>query len=146
MSTVEVSLRLSGMLPPSEHLTELLGVNPTRSLRQGDRISKRRVQPMDLWQLDLEIVKDDRLSLHDAAVQLKQLATTIAQLDRTSCRAELYISTIREEDQGGFSLPAELVAAAAEANLSIEVSILVMLDDYVEPKTDEALNSVSGIP
>ncbi|BAU14260.1 hypothetical protein LEP3755_48060 [Leptolyngbya sp. NIES-3755] len=137
MSTVEVSLRLSGMLPPSEHLTELFGVQPTRSLRQGDRASKRRVQPVDLWQLDLAMIQDGESldqQLHEAAIQLKQLAPEIAKLDRSTCQAELYISTIREEDQGGFSLPVELISAAADAQLSIELSILVMLDDYVEPE------------
>lgn len=147
MSTVEISLRLSGTLPSSEHLTELLGVQPTRSLRQGDRVSKRRVQPVDLWQLDLAIVQNRELlnqQLQEAAVQLKQIAPAIAKLDRSTCRAELYISTIREEDQGGFALPVELISAAADAQLSIELSILVMLDDYVEPELNPMLNSVSG--
>ncbi|MCU0549572.1 MAG: hypothetical protein MUC48_09520 [Leptolyngbya sp. Prado105] len=55
----------------------------------------------------------------------------------------MYISTIREEDQGGFSLPTELVIAAAKAQLSIEISILVMLDDDVEPNS---MQSKSQIP
>lgn len=143
MSTIEVSLRLSGILPPAEHLTQMFGIEPTRSLRQGDRVSKRRVQPVDLWQLDLAAIQDGE-SLQNAATQLKQLAPAIATLDRSSCRAELYISTIREEDQGGFSLPTELVIAAAEAQLSIEVSILVMLDDYIEPNSVQPKSQLEG--
>lgn len=140
MSTIEVSLRLSGMLLPSEHLTELFGVQPTRSLRQGDRVSKRRVQPVDLWQLDLASAHNSESldqQLQKAAIQIKQLAPGIEKLDRSTCRAELYISTIREEDQGGFALPTELITAAAAAQLSIEFSILVMLDNDVESKSDQ---------
>lgn len=143
MSTIEVPLRLSGMLPPAEHLIQMFGSEPTRSLRQGDRVSKRRVQPVDLWQLDLAAIQDGE-SLQNAATQLKQLAPEIATLDRSSCRAELYISTIREEDQGGSSLPTELVIAAAEAQLSIEVSILIMLDDYVEPNSVQPQSQLEG--
>lgn len=103
---------------------------------------------MDLWLLNLAEIQDgERLEhrLQEAAMQLKQLAPAIAMLDRSNCRAELYISTIREEDQGGFSLPSELVAAAAAAQLSIEVSILVMLDDYIESESSTPLNSVSAL-
>ncbi|MBD1841954.1 DUF4279 domain-containing protein [Cyanobacteria bacterium FACHB-63] len=126
----------------------MVRIEPTRTLRRGDRVSKRRVQPIDLWLLNLAEIRDGELldhGLQEAAMQLKQLAPAIATLDRSNCRAELYISTIREEDQGGFSLPAELIAAAADAGLSIEVSILVMLDDYIESESSTPLNSVSAL-
>lgn len=136
MSTVEISLRLSGMLPSSEQLRKLFDVEPTIALRQGEQVSKRRVQPVDLWVL--ELAKFDHESsqqnienqlIHAASV-IEQLASAIATLDRTQCQADLYISTIREEDQGGFALSPVLIAAAATAQLTVQVSILVMLDDY----------------
>lgn len=51
----------------------------------------------------------------------------------------MYITTIREEDQGGLSLPPKLVKAVADSGLSIQISILVMLDDYVEEEEESSL-------
>lgn len=140
MSTSKISLRLSGNLTPLEKLTHTLGITPTKILHRGERISKNRVQPVDIWSLEL-VNFDDRTTKQDidkqmlqAAVVLKQIAPAIASLDRTKCKTDLYISTIREEDSGGLSLPTELVVAAAAAKLSIQMSILVMLDDYEEPE------------
>ncbi|MBD2770612.1 hypothetical protein [Iningainema tapete] len=48
MSIVQMSLRLGGNLPSLEELTQTLGVTPTKFLRRGDRISKKRVQPVDV--------------------------------------------------------------------------------------------------
>ncbi len=140
MSTSNISLRLSGNLPPSEELTETLGITPTKIICRGERVSKNRVQPVDIWSLELAKFDDNStkqeidLQIFEAAVLLQQIAPAIASLDRNKCNTDLYISTIREEDQGGLSLPAELIAAAAAARLSIQLSILVMLDDYSEPE------------
>ena len=144
MSTIKLCLRLHGELPPAEELNSLLGVVPTCNFRQGQIIGKRRIQPTDVWILNLTEIKcsgteneinEMKKQMQQAAVTLQQLAPALAALDRSTCKVELYISTIREEDQGGFSLPVEIIAAAAAVNLSsIEVSILVMLDDYEEPE------------
>jgi hypothetical protein len=152
MSTVEISLRLSGTLPPLEQLTQALGVAPTQSLRRGEQVSKRRVQPVDLWRLDLVKFDSDCSSseidqqLKKSAALLQRLAPQISKLDRDRAQADLYISTIREEDQGGFTLPSELVVAAAAAHLSIQFSILVMLEDeiYTESKTSTYSSIVSS--
>ncbi|NMG10101.1 DUF4279 domain-containing protein [Brasilonema sp. UFV-L1] len=140
MSTSTISLRLSGNLPPSDELTKTLGITPTTILHRGERVSKNRVQPVDIWSLELAKCDDNSTEqeinkqILEAAVVLQQMAPAIASLDRNKCNTDLYISTIREEDQGGLSLPAELIAAAAAAKLSIQISILVMLDDYEEPE------------
>lgn len=136
MSTLEISLRLIGDLPPSEELARTLDVEPTQFLQKGQPVSKRRIQPTDVWCLDLAKFDSNshpiemQADLRKSAQRLEDLAKAITSITQTSqCKAALYISTIREEDQGGFSLPLELVAAAAAAGLSIEVSMLVMLDD-----------------
>jgi hypothetical protein len=106
------------------------------------------VQPIDVilldlasWegasQVDQEVA--EREQLLPAAAKLRQLAPALASVDRSRCQVELSISTIREEDQGGFELPAELIAAAAAGGLSLGISILVMLDDY-----DLGGNSANG--
>ena len=71
----------------------------------------------------------EREYLLPLAATIRQLAPELRQLDRSQCRVELYISTTREEEQGGFELPEELVIAAGLAGLRIGVSILVMLGD-----------------
>jgi hypothetical protein len=44
-------------------------------------------------------------------------------------RADLYISAIRDEESGGFDLPAALIAAAGAAQLALAVSILCDVAD-----------------
>ncbi|MGK7902575.1 MAG: DUF4279 domain-containing protein [Hormoscilla sp.] len=136
MSTIQMSLRLGGRIPPQEKLTQILGIAPTKARRRGERISSKRVQPADIWILDLAKFDTDstpqEIDKHmlQSAVIIQQLAPGLAALDRTNCNTDLYVSTVREEDQGGLSFSPELVAAAAAAKLSIQISILVMLDDY----------------
>ena len=138
MSRVTLSLRLRGELPSSDELTRTIGVTPTETRRCGDVVGKRRIQPIDVWYLDLAQFDSDSTSdqilnqIMQATTTLQQIAPALAtlDLDTTSCNAELYTSIIQEEDQGGFTLPRELLAAVADAKLSIEFSILVMLDDY----------------
>ncbi|QZZ18565.1 DUF4279 domain-containing protein [Leptothermofonsia sichuanensis E412] len=140
MSTLEISLRLTGDLPPPEELIRILNVKPTKLLRRGQHVSQRRIQPTDVWCLDLAAFDGNshpiemQADLQKSARRLEELAEAITSItQKAQCKAELYISTIREEDQGGFSLPPDLVAAAAAAGLSIELSILVMLEEN-EPK------------
>lgn len=149
MSTSKISLRLSGNLPDTEELTQILGITPTKVLRRGDRVSKKRIQPVDIWSLELAQFETDSNredtdnQLQQATVTLQHLAPALAMLDRTSCHADLYISTIREEDQGGLFLPTELIIAAATGRLSIQISILVMLDDYEEPEIESELSTTT---
>jgi Domain of unknown function (DUF4279) len=148
MSTVEISLRLSGQLPETAVLNRELGAVPTQARRRGEPVSKRRVQPVDLWLLELTQWDDDRpigeieSSLQQVATQLAAMAKPLAMLDRTQCQADLYISTVREDDQGGLGLPAALVMAAGAAGLGLQFSILVTLDDVAEP-TNVALDSLA---
>jgi hypothetical protein len=48
VSTTQISLRLGGDLPSLEELTKTLGIKPTKFVRRGERVSKKRVQPVDL--------------------------------------------------------------------------------------------------
>ncbi len=99
MSTVEISLRLSGKLPSTQHLRELLGVEPTLTLRQGEQVSKRRIQPTDLWLLELAKYSHDysqqeiEAQLLSSISVLERLAPAIATLDLTQCQADLYTVT-----------------------------------------------------
>lgn len=145
MSTLQMSLRLGGNLPSPQELAETLGMQPTEFRRRGDRISKKRVQPVDVWILELAKFDTDSTQeerdnqMLNAATTLQEISSSLARLDRTNCNTDLYITTIREEDQGGLSLPPELVKAAADSGLSIQISILVMLDDYAEEEKESSL-------
>ncbi|GAA6622555.1 DUF4279 domain-containing protein [Scytonema sp. NUACC26] len=104
MSTTQISLRLGGDLPSSEELTQTLGIKPTKFVRRGERVSKKRVQPVDLWilelaQFDTDSTEEERDSqMLQVATTLQKISPNLAVLDRTNCDADLYISTIREED------------------------------------------------
>lgn len=149
MSVSKISLRLSGNLPPSDELTKTLGFTPTKALRRGERISQKRVQPVDIWSLELAEIdtenpkEESDKNIQQVGIILQQIAPALAALDRTNCKADLYISTIREEQQGGLSLSSEVVNAAAAANLSIQISILVMLDDYEEVEEESKLSTTA---
>lgn len=151
MSIVQMSLRLGGNLPSLEELTQILGVTPTKFIQRGDVISKKRVQPVDVWILDLVNFDSDSTTeerdnqMQKAATTLQKMSSSLAALDRTDCNADLYISTIREEDQGGLSLPPKLIATVASCDLSIQISILVMLDDYSEPEQESSLSNTAVI-
>ena len=151
MSTLQMSLRLGRNLPSPEELTETLGMKPTEFRRRGDRISKKRVQPADVWILELAKFDTDSTQeerdnqMLNAANTLQKISSSLAAIDRTNCNTDLYITTIREEDQGGLSLPPELVKAAADSGLSIQISILVMLDDYAEEEEESSLSATAVV-
>lgn len=149
MTTIKFSLRLTGDLPPTERLNTLLQVSPTSARRRGEQISRRRVQPTDVWLLDLAEVEGDRNSedmeadLLGVTNQLTQFAPALASISTERCKADLYISILQTEDQGGLSLPPQFILAVAAAKLSIQVSILVMLDDSEDDSAlEENANSI----
>jgi hypothetical protein len=151
MSEISVSLRLVGDLPPSEELTRLLGTQPTTDRRRGQLIHPRtrRIQPIDVWSLDLTGWQRGHLYtavLPQAATTLQQMAPALAALDRTGSRAQLYISAIRDEESGGFDLPAELIAAAGAAGLEMAVSILCDVEDDDEDDSPEREGEPTGTP
>lgn len=88
---------------------------------------------MDVWTLMLiprERWNGDRfdpLELEGAIARLARMAPALASLDRTHVHAELYISTIRDEDMGTLWLSAELLQVAAKAELELVISILADL-------------------
>ena len=101
MSTLQMSLRLGRNLPSPEELTETLGMKPTEFRRRGDRISKKRVQPADVWILELAKFDTDSTQeerdnqMLNAANTLQKISSSLAAIDRTNCNTDLYITTIR---------------------------------------------------
>jgi hypothetical protein len=89
-------------------------------------------QKLDVWSLERierrawTETRPDPDGLSDAVESLRRIGPALASLDRKSCRVQLYLSSIRDEEQGGFDIPAELIAAAGAAGAELIVSILVM--------------------
>ncbi len=148
MSEIKVYLRIRGDLPQEEEWTSSLKGIPFQVKRRGQQVGRARSQAVDVlllklasWESFGDPAEQDRAiqeQLLPAVTLIEQLTPMLVALDRSRCIAELSISTIRQEDQGGFELPAELVAAAGAARLSLGVSILVMLDKYDPDDNDEA--------
>lgn len=137
-SRTSMSFRLAGDLPPTEEVTRLLGVTPTMQRRKGEPSHLGRQQPLDVWSLDL-IARSEwedgpplPKATARAADTLRRLTPGLGQLDRSVVTAQLWISTMREEAQGGFDIPTEIVSAAAAAQLQISVSVLIILEDDEE--------------
>ncbi len=147
MSWVHISLRLVGEWQVLEQAVQVMTGLPVEVLRRGERYGNRwRPQPENVMLLTLAEWDDtpngeeghplpiaDAGQLLAAATTLSRLAPTLAGLDRGRCRVELYVDTIRSEDDGGFALPSELITAAA-AGLSMELSIGVLLEDGDAPE------------
>src|SRR5690242_8520159 len=105
MSRNKLWLRLRGDLPPSEELTRILGTTPTTDRRRGSPIPDTgEVQRADVW--SVELIRRDQWSrnrpdddaLAQAMVKLRGMAPGLGSLDRERCQAELYLSSIREEE------------------------------------------------
>lgn len=142
MSRYRVWLRVGGDVSVLEHVAHTLTDLPRQLLRKGDRYGNR-VQPVDLHSIELaawerggvqcledeeSILAEERRQLAAAAAGVWQIGRILNRVDRNQVHAELYVSTIRAEDEGGFELPSDLIAAAAAAGLSIGISILVLPD------------------
>ena len=106
---------------------------PFQLLREGITYGARlRPQPVNHLGLELDtwerrwpddpadeppLIADEQRRFLKIAETIARLAPTLASLDRTQCRADLFISTIRHEDWGGFDLPAEFVRGPITAFL-----------------------------
>ena len=142
MGKIKLSLRLAGSLPPSEDLKQMLGTLPTLERRCGEAISPRRIQPFDIWILNLtEFEGDDEIQAIEQAMQtaaqiLQPMAPSLAELNRDRCSADLYITTVQESEQVQLFLSAELVVAAAAAGLAVQFSAFALMDSGEEPEMD----------
>jgi hypothetical protein len=163
VSSFRVSLRVGGNLAQLERAAEAMDGLPCQLLRKGVTYGTRlRPQPENVLILELDewerkwpndpadeapLIADERRRFLRIAETIARLAPTLASLDRTQCRADLSISTIRQEDWGGFDLPAEFVAAAGAAGLAMGVSIPVLLDEEFEgtgPRLPKTKNGNHG--
>lgn len=132
MNESQLSVRLIGVLPASTDLNRLLSEVPDLERRRGMPSRRRRGRPqeLDVWSVTL-IKRDnwtgvmpDQAALSQAIDRLHQMAPHLASLDRTGFKAELYVSTIQDRDQGRVELPAEVIIVAGQARLDLVVSIL----------------------
>lgn len=154
MSDMRVGISLSGDISDLEAVVRVVDGLPERIpyqlLRQGE-LRRRRLQPANVLLIPLAawerggvypgddreaILADERAQLAAAAGVVAQLAPALAAVARSCTRAELHISTVRMEDQGGFDLPTDLVAVAAAAGLFIGISITVV----IWPDDDDSAN------
>ena len=140
MSRNTILLRVQGDLEHPEELISAVGM-PAETTSRGsrDRVEKLPKADVILFRLASwtgvsveDQDKAEREQLLPIAARLQQAAPVLAALDRSRCTAELYVSSIRREEQGGLEFPAELIAAAAAGGLRLGISILVLLDDGPE--------------
>lgn len=146
MNESQLSIRLIGELPPSADLENLLGESPDIDRRRGMPPLYRsgRAQEVDVWAVTLIDRSEwnqsslDKSALDRAIDRLRRMAPSLASLSRQGFRAQWYVSTIQDQDQGGFELPAEVIALAGEAHLEMFVSILDVGGDDDDDDSAEA--------
>lgn len=147
MSKVSVSIRLGGGIGDLEAVARVadgFSDHISYQLLHKGALRGRRVQPANLLLIPLAdwerggstsdmtdderdaLLANERAQLAAAAGVVARLAPALAALDGSRTSAELWVSTIREEDMGGFGLPADLVEAVAAAGLPISLSIMVL--------------------
>jgi hypothetical protein len=86
-------------------------------------------QPIDAGGHNSAIPQSQEFSMSDIIDKMKGLTPAMSMMSARNMRKSFYISTIRKEEQGGFVIPPELVYLCSAYGLSIEISILVLLDD-----------------
>ena len=135
MSKIILSFKLRGILPDDDRIDKMVGIPATKIFRKGDLINLKtqKIQHEDLWILNLTKILDDNEATESeineqilvGAKILEKIAPNINKISSDEFTAELYVSNVREEAQGGFTLPLKLIHAAAIARLPIRISILV---------------------
>lgn len=146
MNDTKLLVRLIGELPPSEYISKLLGEKPNAERRRGmpSRI-RGLVLENDVWTVTL-IERDEwtepapeQAALDQAIDRLRRMAPALASLDRRGFKTELYVSTLQDEDQGRFEIPAAIIALAGQARLDLVVSILNIgaSDDDEDDSTED---------
>ena len=128
MSSFRISRRVGVNLEQLERAAEAMDGLPFQLLHKcvtyGERL---RPQPENVLRPELDkwerkwpddpadeppLIANEQRRFLRMAETITRLAPTLASLDRTQYRTDLFISTIRHEDWGGFELPVEFVAAA----------------------------------
>ncbi len=133
MSNIKLSIRLVGDLPPEEIILNSVKT-PFNLIRRGGKNIIGDIMDSDVLTIRLARWEDEKEISDDYQFQLVIKSLTnmkpwLISLDKSRINAEFYVGTVRTIDQGGFTLPSELVAAISAAGLSLAVSILVVLDD-----------------
>ncbi len=150
MSKYDVSVRLSGKISDLEVIARVAdGFSepiPYSLLRKGEpaKWNPKRTQPIDVLLIPLAewerggiyegddreaILAEQRAKLTAGTRMLAQLAPAIAVIASSCEFAELRLSHVFWEDEGSYSIPASLIAAASAAGLSLAISFTVVLDD-----------------
>jgi hypothetical protein len=142
LSYFKLSLRLVGELEELERAATAMSDLPYELYRKGHTYPpRRRVQPANVlilelakWTHGLTTYRDEHQdpamaarfqSIQEATRVLRQLAPMLATLDPLQCRKEVDLFTLRKEDTGGLTLPADFIATMAAANLELAISVSV---------------------
>jgi hypothetical protein len=134
-----ISVRASGQLPPLEVFNQQLGSHLAVHVQPPELARDRPgATPLDSYEIPLvpqEQWMDGRLAPDSSArvsKALEQLRPALAALNRSRCRVELQIAFTCQQDEAGFGLPPEVLAAASAAGLDLSFLILCTYDDPVD--------------
>lgn len=122
-----VSISLHGETIDPGTVTEILGIQPTRSHRRGDPIGARTqaTRTAHYWSLQSPLREDASLDAHVAwlVAQLEPHAKFIREYGVRGEQARLCIGCFLTGDQGGFTLREDILATVALLGMSLYVDI-----------------------
>lgn len=120
----QVEVGLTGHELEPDDVTKIVGLNPTRFFRKGDRVSKKgieRIQPWSLWALRAE-GEDVEAT---ARMLLKQLEGRLdawnLAIKKTKAQASVSIWWEPEGGQGGFTVSSDVMRHLTEFGESMNV-------------------------
>lgn len=120
----QVEVGLTGHEMEPNDVTKIVGLNPTRSFRKGERISKRgieRVQPWSLWALEAA-GEDVEATVRVLLTQLEgRLDAWNLAIKETKAQASVSIWWEPEGGQGGFSISSDLMRSLTEFGEKVNV-------------------------
>jgi hypothetical protein len=114
------------------HISEILGLVPTRMMLRGSVSSSGRQLDHNVWTMDVEHrfnTEDDKTGTRALSDLVTAASSGIGRfpLLPTDCSARIWWSADSDSTQGGFVIPVELAAGIAE--LGVDVYATVYLED-----------------
>lgn len=115
-------------------ISDILGIEPTETIRKGTRLQSGRVQQFNLWSFDSGLIEN---TLHDetGTLSLKWLldkcesANGRVTMLPDDCEARIWWSVYSDSTQGGFVLPASLAGQISALGVNTYVSVYADVEE-----------------
>ncbi|SRR5579884_3486890 len=134
-------LRMGGILPPTDQISHLLQLDPTRAVQRGT-VRHNMLVEKDYWEHQfpswkgLEAIGDDVPDeiVTSVGEKLTALAEILPTFNTASSWVQFRIESVRDNAHGLLMIPAALLKAIALCAIDFHISVTVKTSD---PISDE---------